>query len=417
MTRRLPDDCFALPPGIDWTPVDAALDMLRERLAAVTPIETVPVDRAAGRIVAAPVAAVRDNPPLRNAAVDGYAFAWTGAGARTLPLVEGRAAAGVPYPGVVPPGTAVRVLTGASVPEGTDTVVLDEDCTAPDGGSIRFPAPKSAGANTRPAGEDVSAGETLFQPGHRLRPQDLAWLSATGVAAVRVRRRLRVAILSTGDELLPTGVPAAAHQIYDANRPMLRALVSAWGYDLLDLGISGDRAGEVRAALDRGAQHCHAILTTGGASAGDEDHVSRLIRTEGRLTTWRIAVKPGRPLALGQWRDVPVFGLPGNPVAAFVTALIFARPSLGCLAGAGWSLPRSQSLPAAFTKTKKAGRREYLRARLTEDGAVEVFRSEGSGLIGGLAWSDGLVVLPEDAMTVSPGVPVEFLSYAALGAG
>ena len=171
----------------------------------------------------------------------------------------------------------------------------------------------------------------------------------------------------------------------------------------------------MRAALDRGAAEADAILTSGGASAGDEDHVSRLIAEEGRLATWRIAVKPGRPLALGTWGSVPVFGLPGNPVAAFVCFLIFARPALRVMAGADWHVPAGYLMPAAFGKSKKAGRREFLRARPTGDGRVEVFHSEGSGLIGGLSWAEGLVDLPEAAAEIAPGDPVRYLPFAEFG--
>ncbi|MGD1925049.1 MAG: molybdopterin-binding protein [Paracoccaceae bacterium] len=195
---------------------------------------------------------------------------------------------------------------------------------------------------------------------------------------------------------------------------MLSALIAQFGHETVDLGAQQDRAGTIRAALDRGAEDADAILTTGGASAGDEDHISRLLRNEGTVTTWRIAVKPGRPLALGLWNGVPVFGLPGNPVAAFVCALMFARPALAVMAGQAWPEPLGVTVPAAFSKAKKPGRREYLRARLTPDGRAEVFHSEGSGLIGGLSWSDGLVELPDGALDVKPGTPVRYLPYAAL---
>jgi molybdopterin molybdotransferase len=196
---------------------------------------------------------------------------------------------------------------------------------------------------------------------------------------------------------------------------MLLALLARWGMEPVDLGHARDAEAAVAAALDRGASEAAAILTTGGASAGDEDHVSRLIRARGRLETWRIAMKPGRPLALGLWRGVPVFGLPGNPVAAFVCALIFARPALALMAGAGWAEPEALVLPAAFAKAKKPGRREYLRARLTPAGTVEVFASEGSGRISGLAWARGLVELGDAAAEIAPGDPVRYLPFSGFG--
>ena len=193
---------------------------------------------------------------------------------------------------------------------------------------------------------------------------------------------------------------------------MLSALVQGWGYERVDLGIARDEVGAVRAALDRGAAEADVILTSGGASAGDEDHVSALLRSEGQMTAWRIALKPGRPLALAMWRGVPVFGLPGNPVAAFVCSLIFARPALSVLAGGDWLTPLAVTVPAAFSKRKKPGRTEYLRARLTEGGQAEVFASEGSGRISGLAWATGLVELGPEAREIAAGDPVRFLPYS-----
>jgi molybdopterin molybdotransferase len=412
---RLRNDCFAMPQGVDWVPVDAALDRLRAGLRPVTGTERLAVAQAVGRILAEPPVARRANPPAPNSAVDGYGFAAaaTGDGVQRLPLIAGRAAAGQPFAGTVPPGHAIRILTGAILPFGVDTVVLEEDC-ATDGATVAFDGPVKPRINTRRAGEDVADGAALFAPGHRLRAPDVALLAATGVAQVTVRRRLRVAVLSTGDEVI-TAPPAAPHQMFDANRPMLMALAQGWGCDVLDLGAAPDDADAIALRLDAGAAGADAILTTGGASAGDEDHVSRLLRARGDLQSWRIAMKPGRPLALALWRGVPVFGLPGNPVAALVCALIFARPALGVLAGGDWQTPMGFTVPAAFTKRKKAGRREYLRARLTPEGAAEVFASEGSGRVSGLAWATGLVELPDQAADIAPGDPVRFLPYAAFG--
>ena len=385
---RLPHDCFALPPGIDWTPVETALARLKEGLGPVTGEEQVALSGAAGRVLAQDVLAIRDNPQAANAAVDGYAIRFGDAAQQPLPLAPGRAAAGVPARDPLPPGHAMRILTGALIPQGADTVLLEEDCeTGPEG--LRFPVPKSAGANLRRAGEDCMAGEPILRAGRRLLPQDLARAAAAGHGALPVRRSLTVAVLSTGDEIVAPGQADAPEQIADANRPMLLALAQCWGHETLDLGIAPDAADAVRAALDHGAARADAILTSGGASAGDEDHLSRLLGAEGRRETWRIAMKPGRPLALGLWQGKPVFALPGNPVAAFTCALIFARPALARLAGSAWIEARAFTVPAAFTKRKKPGRREYLRARLNAEGRAEIFHSEGSGLVGGLTWAEG----------------------------
>ncbi|MEM1298049.1 MAG: gephyrin-like molybdotransferase Glp [Pseudomonadota bacterium] len=419
MSARLRDDCFALPPGVEWTPVDEALGLLRDRLSCVAGTETVPATDALGRILAEPAVAARTNPPADNAAVDGYAFAWASVDGRdegNLPLEPGRAAAGHPFPGRLPEGHACRILTGAEIPAGADTVVLQEDAEVR-AGRVRFRVPRKAGANARGAGEDVRAGDEVLSSGTRIGAAEIARLVSAGVATVTVHARLRVAVLSTGDELLQPGAPADSHGIVDTNRPMLSALVTAFGHEVVDLGLQPDNADRITEALDQGATEADAILTSGGASAGDEDHISRLLREEGTVNSWRIAVKPGRPLALGLWRGVPVFGLPGNPVAAFVTTLIFARPAFGVLAGRGWQEPQGFTVPAAFEKSKKPGRREYLRARLTEDGLAEVFRSEGSGLIGGLSWADGLVELPDEAAEITHGTPVRYLPYSGFGLG
>lgn len=413
---KLADDCFALPKGVYWTPVDVALARLKSGLNPVTGSTSVPAESAGGRILAAPVLARRANPPFANAAVDGYGFAFAALPdpRHNLPLTSGRAAAGNPWQGKVPFGLALRILTGAALPEGVDTIVLQEEVTLVDG-TIAFPAGIKAGANTRRAGEDVKTGARVFAAGHIIRSQDIALLAALGVGRVKVRRRLRVAVLSTGDELAPAGTKADEHQIYDANRPMLLDMVRRWGMTAVDLGCAGDTAENVAQLLGQGAAQADAILATGGASAGEEDHVSACLGKSGTIQTWRIAMKPGRPLALGLWQGVPVFGMPGNPVAAFVCALIFARPALALLAGGTWTGPQGFTLPAAFTKSKKHGRREYLRARINAEGAAETFRSEGSGRISGLSWADGLVELADAAQEIAPGDPVRFLPFSGFG--
>jgi len=409
----LRDDCFALPAGVDWTPVDEALALLRERLHPVVGQATVPLADAQGRILASDVTAQRSNPPQPNTAVDGYGFAHATLppGDPVLPLVQGRAAAGVTFNGTVPPGHAIRILTGAALPAGVDTVILQEDVNASDT-HIAFRGGIKPGANTRDAGEDVAAGDTILQAGRTLTPADLALASATGLSALPVYDRLRVAVISTGDELVEPGNPAGPGQIFDANRPMLLALARQFGFDTVDLGRVPDDRATLRAALDRGAEQADLILTSGGASSGDEDHVSALLNEAGAMAEWRIAVKPGRPLALGLWNNTPVFGLPGNPVAALVCTLIFARPAMARLAGAVWHTPQGFILPAAFTKNKKPGRREYLRARI-RDGRADVFKSEGSGRISGLSWAEGLVELPDSPANITPGTPVTFLPFTS----
>ncbi|EEE37371.1 molybdopterin binding domain protein [Rhodobacteraceae bacterium KLH11] len=410
----LRNDCFALPAGVNWTPVDDALALLQDRLSVVTDAEDIPLMQAAGRILATDVLAKRSNPPQPNTAVDGYGFAGgVPEGPHVLPLIEGRAAAGVPFAGTVPEGHALRVLTGAALPPGVETVILEEDVTLQDG-HIAYRGPLKQGANTRKAGEDVIEGAMALPAGRRLTPADLALLSAVGVAELSVRKALRVGVLSTGDELVEPGDPAGAGQIYDANRPMLLSLVQRIGFEAVDLGRAADDRAGLKQRLDHAARQVDVILTSGGASAGDEDHVSALLREAGAMQEWRIALKPGRPLALGMWQGTPVFGLPGNPVAALVCTLIFARPALSLMAGAGWAEPQGFDVPAAFEKRKKPGRREYLRARIRE-GRAEVFRSEGSGRISGLSWAEGLVEIEDGARDIKPGDPVRFIPYGSFG--
>ena len=415
---RLRNDCFAMPQGVDWVSVDEALSRLRAALHPLTAEENIAVNQAGGRILTQDLVARRANPPAANSAVDGYGFAQTslqGGGPYTLPLVVGRAAAGRPFEGAVPHGYAVRILTGAILPEGVETVVLEEDC-ASDGARVAFDGPIKPRINTRKAGEDVVAGTSFLPAGRRLTPADLALASALGVGRVKVHRHLRVGVLSTGDELLADpNSDAQPHQIFDANRPMLLEIARKWGHRPVDLGHMPDDPERIAAALDNGARECDVILTSGGASAGDEDHVSRLLREKGNLSSWRIALKPGRPLALALWQGVPVLGLPGNPVAAFVCTLIFGRPALSLMAGCGWQEPQGFLVAAAFAKTKKPGRREYLRARLDAEGRAEVFASEGSGRISGLSWAEGLVELPDGAATIQPGTMVRYVPLSSFG--
>ncbi|QDY68580.1 molybdopterin-binding protein [Qingshengfaniella alkalisoli] len=413
---RLPDDCFALPPGVDWTPVDVALRGLRDRLECVVSVERRPVDQALGCRAAADHHARRANPPTANSAVDGYGFAFDSVRAfpATLPLIQGRSAAGSPLSEAVPAGHAVRILTGAPIPAGVDTVVLQEDVSI-EGGTLSLPGSIKCGANTRKAGEDVCVGQVALGASRQITAADIALTTALGIDGLDVYRPLRVGILSTGDELVPAGYLAPDNaEIYDANRPMLLSLARRWSHEAVDLGHVRDDRGALRRCLDEAARSVDVILTTGGASAGDEDHVSSLLREEGTLNHWRIAIKPGRPLALAMWKGAPVFGLPGNPVAAFVCALLFARPSLEVMAGGVWLEPQSFDIPAAFEKRKKVGRQEYLRARV-RNGRAEVFPSEGSGRISGLSWAEGLVKLDDGARSIAPGDPVSFIPFGSFG--
>jgi molybdopterin molybdotransferase len=409
----LKNDCFAMPQGAHWTPVTEALEHLRTHLSIATETETCALSDAADRYAAQDISAARTHPPAPNAAVDGYGFAGPAVlGLNRFTLVQGRSAAGAPFEGKVREGQAIRILTGANLPNGVDTVVLQEDVRV-SRSELSFHGPLKQGANARAAGEDMLLGQVILPRGRRITAGDIGMVAAAGVGALPVYKRLRVGVLSTGDELIAAGEPADDGQIYDANGPMLSALINGWGFDLIDLGRAPDDRPKLRQMLDDGAARCDAILTSGGASAGAEDHMSALLQDTGSFALWRIAMKPGRPLALGLWDGTPVFGLPGNPVAAMVCALIFARPALRQMAGGAWAEPETYMVPAAFNKSKKAGRREYLRARMS-NGQIDIFASEGSGRVSGLHWATGLVELGEDAQEITHGHLVRYIPFSSL---
>jgi len=413
----LRNNCFAMPVGVKWTPVDDALKQIKNGLHPVVAQENVSLENAAGRILALSVTAKRSNPPMANSAVDGYGFCFSNLPDKeiiNLPLQAGASAAGKPFADQVKAGSALRILTGAIIPDGIDTVVLEEDVVI-DGASIAFRSGLRKGANLRRAAEDVATGQSIFEAGHVLRPQDLALLAATAVHKIIVYKRLKVAVISTGTELVKVGDTARDDQIFDANKPMLLNMIRAWGFDAVDGGHFMDDPDLIRNGFNKAAENADAVFVSGGASAGDEDYVSKLLKEEGSLHTWRVAVKPGRPIAMALWKGVPTFGFPGNPVAAFVCALIFGLPALKTLAGQTVNNVRSFQVPAGFQKSKKAGRREYLRARLDANGHAQVFKSEGSGRISGLAWSDGLVELPDAAAEITVGDMVRYIPYAFFG--
>ena len=282
-----------------------------------------------------------------------------------------------------------------------------------------FPAGLKAGANRRLAGEDAQAGAVLLEPGARLRPQDVASAAATGLGRLPCYAKLKVAILSTGDEILRPGESFSPGKVYDANAPMLQGLVEAAGAEAVDLGVLPDKADLVKAALADAARAYDAIVISGGASQGAEDHVVNSLDALGKRHLWQIAIKPGRPMSFGQIGDCVVLGLPGNPVAVFVCFLIYVRPVLTRLAGGDWPEPQRFPLPAAFSQKKKVGRREFWRAKLTEDAGgkpqVAKFPRDGSGLISSLREADGLIEVAEDVAEVKQGDLVDFIPFSSFG--
>ena len=410
---QLSDDCFAF--GGELLTVDAALALIAERVAPVVEAETASVADAFGRILAEDVVAGMDLPPHANSAVDGFAIAHADLlpdGETVLP-VGGRAAAGHPFGRPLKPGEAVRIFTGAPMPDGADTVMMQEDCVAAEG-TVRLRPGIRRGANRRLAGEDVACGTVALPAGRRLRAADLGMAAALGRSELPVFRRLRVALLSTGDEVREPGAALPDGAIYDANRFMLRALLGALGCVVTDLGILADRATALADALAAAAGH-DLLITSGGVSTGEEDHVRTVIERLGRVDFWRLAIKPGRPVALGQIRGTPLIGLPGNPVAAAVTFIVLARPLILRLAGAVEPPPPLFRVRADIAYRKKPGRREYVRARLERDAdglIARKYEKDGAGILSSITRSDGLVVLDEATSTIAPGTPVDFLPFA-----
>jgi|SRR5579864_485092 len=412
---QLSDDCFAF--GGELLSGAEALRLIGERTVALPERERVSLAAARGRILAQPLIAPMNVPPHDNSAVDGYAVNFDDLvpGEPTLLKVAGRAAAGHPLGRAARRGEAVRIFTGAPMPDGLDTVFMQEDCTA-EGEQVRLPPGLKRGANRRRAGEDVRAGATVLAAGTRLRAQEIGLAASLGSSELPVYRRLRAALLSSGDEVREPGAALPAGAIYDANRYALRALLEGLGLTVSDLGIVADRRDTVTDALAFAAGSHDLIVTSGGMSTGEEDHMKAAVEALGHLHFWRLAIKPGRPVALGQVGRVPFLGLPGNPVAVMVTFLMLARPLILRLAGARVEEPRTFPVAAGFGYRKRRGRREYLRARLEAVPAggwvAQKFPRDGAGILSSMVESEGFVVLDEQVETLGAGDQVPFLPFS-----
>lgn len=420
---QLSDDCFAF--GGPLMTVADAERIISERLSPVTDIESVALREARGRVLADDLLSPVSLPPFDNSAVDGYAVRHCDlavSGPTRLRVVE-RVFAGGFATAPVGPEQAVRIFTGAPMPEGADTVFMQEDCSV-EGDDVILPSGLKLGANRRKCGEDVTQGSSVLPSGCRIGPQHIAMISAAGITSVMVRRRLRVALFSTGDEIAEPGQPLRAGQIYDANRALLSEMVRTLGAEVTDLGILKDEIGALCKALSKAALTHDLVLTSGGVSTGDADYVRNAIEAIGKLVFWRVAIKPGRPVALAVLagssanQQAAFAGLPGNPVAAFVTFARIVRPMLLRLAGARPEPLIALPVRSAFSYRKKEGRREYVRVSLRQasDGMFEAhkYRQDGAGVISSLTQTDGLIELPEDVTSIEPGASVGFLSYAAI---
>jgi molybdopterin molybdotransferase len=418
---QLTDDCFAFSGPL--LPVDELERIIHDRVSPVDEVETVPLANARRRTLASDVPAPIDLPPFDNSAVDGYAvrFSDLDAEADTKLTVVDRVQAGSMAAHPVASGAAVRIFTGAPMPSGANTVFMQEDVRTEDG-SVIVPAGLKPGANRRLAGEDIRKGAVALPTGRVLSVADVALAAALGLTTLTVRRRIRVALFSTGDELTEPGAELTRASLYDSNRSLLAGLIESLGASVTDLGILRDDPITLAPALKRAAYGHDLVLTSGGVSTGEADHVRDVVESIGRLVFWRVAIKPGRPVAMGiihggNDANAAFVGLPGNPVAAFVTFVRVVRPLILRLSGANTLPLMTLPVRAGFSYRKKAGRREYVRVALkrTSDGAEAIkHRQEGAGVLTSLTETDGLVELAEDVTEIKPGSIVEFLPYAVL---
>jgi len=417
---QLTDDCFAFSGPL--LPIAEMERLIAERVTPVAEIEEVGLATALGRVVAADVVATEDLPPFDNSAVDGFAVrhADLDPDRDTRLIIVDRAMAGHGAVHALGAGQAIRIFTGAPMPSGADTVFMQEDCRV-EADAVVVPPGLERGANSRSAGEDVRAGAVMLPAGRRLTAPDLALAAALGATRLAVRRKLRVAVFSTGDEVVDPGVARPAAAIFDANRHLLRGLLEKFGADTTDLGILPDQRPALQGAIAAAAADHDLVVTSGGVSTGEADHVRAAVEQIGRLVFWRVAIKPGRPVAMGvlpSKHGTAFAGLPGNPAAVYVTFVRVVWPLLLRLAGAEPRQPMALPVRATFAYRKRRGRREYVRVtlRTAGDGVVEAvkFPRDGAGVITSLTETDGLVELGEDVTEIAPGASVKFLSYAAL---
>jgi molybdopterin molybdotransferase len=393
-------------------PLIALDDALNALLAQIEPLagtEMLATADARGRVLAVDLVSPVDVPPEDNSAMDGYALRAADA-TGLLPVTQRIPAGSVPAP--LPAGEAARIFTGAQVPRGADTVVMQEWTELVDG-QLRVTQPVTAGQHVRRRGEDVRAGTVVLPAGTRLDAVSLGLAATAGAAQLHVRRRPRVALFSTGDELVMPGEPLPPGAIYNSNRFTLRALLEGLGCEVIDLGIVPDQLDATRAALREAASRADVILTSGGVSVGEEDHLRPAVQAEGRLDLWAIAIKPGKPFAYGRVQDAHFIGLPGNPVSSLVTFLVLVRPALLKLQGATRLAPRGYRIAAGFDWPKPDKRREFLRVRLDEENGLALFGNQSSGVLTSAFWADGLLDNPP-GQAFKAGDAVRFIPLAEL---
>ncbi len=416
------DDCFLNDK--ERLPHEEAIAILKDRLKPVAMNELSPLENSSGKVLAADIAATRNIPSTDNSAVDGYAYrASDFAAAGGFFPVTNRIAAGDLNPSALASSGAVRIFTGAVMPQGADTVAMQEDCQIEIRDSKEFvaiPSGLKPGANRRRAAEDLAIGNLIASRGEILTPQTISAIASSGIAQISIYCPLRIAVLSSGNELREPGENAKDGQVFDSNRHLLKALLGTLPVKVTDLGIQPDDVEAVATSIAGAAVNHDIIISTGGASRGEEDHIIAALDRLGKRHLWQLAVKPGRPMSFGQIGDTVFFGLPGNPVACFVCFLLYVRPAILRLGGADWNEPRRFLVPANFDyPKKKPDRREFWRGmyRSRKDGTygLDKFDRDGSGLISGLRQADGLVEIPEDVTSVRSGDLLNFIPWSEFG--
>ena len=415
------DDCYS--PAQQLQTAETVWQRMQALASTQVKSQTLPLEQCMNRRLAEALTTPYDSPRFDNAAVDGYAFNCNDLIQQpdaTLPLMATEANAGGSEKLSLKQGYCMRVLTGAQMPKGANTVVMQEDVHLTND-SVTFPSHYKAHSNWRPQGEDVKVGEVIINQGQLIRPQDIGLAAAVGQAQLRVYNKVRVALFSTGNEVYELGQKLPEDGIYDVNRYLLKALLTSLHCEVTDLGILADDFSTIRTALDSASQDHQLIITSGGASTGSHDHIANVLKDLGEVHAWRLAIKPGRPLAFGQLGPALFLGLPGNPVAANVCTLMFGQPLIRALSGGGWHRPKSYPQKLGFDVNKKVGRREWLRVFQEQqpngDYVLQRSASHGSGILTSMTRADGLVEVDEASGNLPAGSLVDFIPFTSFGMG
>lgn len=390
--------------------VDQALEKLLENVRPICNIETIAIEDALLRVLAEPVISPVNVPPADNSSMDGYAVITSDIKTDTTYQIGQRIAAGhQPKPHIA--GTATRIFTGAEIPNGADAVIIQENAQCTDN-SVTFTTSASKDDNIRKKGQDVLLGSEILSPGIRLRPQEIGLIASCGIQKVSVYKPLKVALLSTGDELVAPGTDLLPGQIYNSNKYLIDAFCQQAGFELVDMGTARDDLETTKTLLQQAADEANLIITTGGVSVGEEDHVKAAVEAVGNLDLWKVAIKPGKPLAFGKIGHTDFIGLPGNPSSVFTTFLILALPRLKRMQGLSTNDLTPPQLQSALFERTTVSRREYLRARQVKDG-VEIFPNQSSGVLSSACWGDGFVIHREQT-SIEQGQQIEFVPYLNL---